>query len=55
MATITVTKILDYAKLHRNSKDENVYNYLKNLIGRFELPPERYEQVIKELTEILGL
>ncbi len=55
MDAITPAKIVKFAKLYRNSKNAKIYESLETLLRRFDLPDGRYEELIKEITEILGL
>jgi hypothetical protein len=55
MQAITPRKIIDYAKLYKGSKDYKIYEYLKNMLANMELPEGRYEELIKEIAEILKI
>lgn len=53
---VTITAIMETAKRnYRNCHDLKMYEYFKDQIKKFYLTPERYQQLIKELAEILGV
>jgi hypothetical protein len=53
---ITITAIMAVARRnHRGCKDQRIFEYLKGYLKRFELPEGRYEELVEELREVIGV